>query len=138
MKLACRIFREGKFWAAEIPALDVSTQGYTEKEAQEMVMDLIQTMADDTTLGVTVTHEGGDAYAVAVDNTRVLVRLLLSSARQRTNKSLRELTRDLEKLKLMSHNTYARYERGEVMPSAERLFDLLRAIDPDRDLVLSR
>jgi len=136
MMLGCKIFRDGKFWAAEIPALDVSTQGYSLEEAREMVVDLIQTMADDPSLGVTVIHDEGENYLIDIDDTRALVRLLLSAARQHSNKSIRELARALN---MRSHNAYARYERGETMPLADKFLDLLRAIreiSAGRDLVL--
>jgi len=41
-----KVYKDGKFWLAEIPILDAMTQGYTRKEAYIMVKDLLETLAN--------------------------------------------------------------------------------------------
>ena len=36
MRFSGKIYKDGKFWLAEIPILDAMTQGYTRKNAVEM------------------------------------------------------------------------------------------------------
>jgi hypothetical protein len=46
MRFSGKIYKEGKFWLAEIPILDLMTQGHTKKEAYEMVADMLETLAN--------------------------------------------------------------------------------------------
>ena len=45
VRFAGSVYRNGKFWLAVIPILDVMTQGYARKEAFEMMADLVETLA---------------------------------------------------------------------------------------------
>ena len=44
MRFSGKIYKDGGFWLAEIPILDVTTQGHTRKEALEMAVDMVETM----------------------------------------------------------------------------------------------
>ncbi len=46
MRFSGKIYKDGKFWLAEIPILDLMTQGRTKKEACEMVADMLETMVN--------------------------------------------------------------------------------------------
>ena len=46
MKFQGKAFKSGKFWLAEIPFLELMTQGRTKKELLLMVEDLFITLAD--------------------------------------------------------------------------------------------
>ena len=59
MRVQGRIFKDGKFWLAEVPMLDAMTQGRTEKEALVMVKDLVETLAGRPGFSATV-HSCGD------------------------------------------------------------------------------
>lgn len=41
MEIEGKIWKDGKFWLVEIPALDAMTQGRTRKEALNMAKDLV-------------------------------------------------------------------------------------------------
>ncbi|MFA5904397.1 MAG: helix-turn-helix transcriptional regulator [Desulfobacula sp.] len=43
MRFSGTIYKDGKFWLAEIPILDLMTQGRTKKEAYEMIADRMGT-----------------------------------------------------------------------------------------------
>lgn len=45
MELEAKVYKDGKFWLAEIPGLDAMTQGRTRKEALAMAKDLVLGMA---------------------------------------------------------------------------------------------
>ena len=133
MRLRGRIYKDGKFWLAEIPILDAMTQGSTKREAFEMVVDMLQTMANDTGFEVEVMPRGRDAFEVGSPNIRIMISLLLRRARERSGRSLAEMR---EVLGASSRNAYARYEQGSAVPSVEKFFDLWHAACPDSDLVL--
>ena len=46
MRFSGKIYKDGRFWLAEIPILDAMTQGHTQKEAIEMAADMVETMAN--------------------------------------------------------------------------------------------
>lgn len=47
MEITCEIYREGKFWIAEIPFLYATTQGTSLEDAMKMAEDLINTIVND-------------------------------------------------------------------------------------------
>lgn len=57
MRLNGRVYKDGRFWLAEVPLLDAMTQGRTRKEALAMVTDLLETLADSPGFTVQV-HPG--------------------------------------------------------------------------------
>lgn len=133
MRLVGRIFRDGKFWLAEVPILDAMTQGRSREEAFEMVVDMLRTLVDDARFEVSVTARGEGAFEVVSPDVRTMTCLLLRRARQRGGRTLSEIAKVLG---ARSRNAYARYEQGVSVPSIEKLCELWRAACPDSDLVL--
>ena len=54
MRFSGSIFKDGRFWLAEVPILEAMTQGSTKKETFEMVKDLLETLANRSDFVVTV------------------------------------------------------------------------------------
>lgn len=133
MRFYGKVYKDGKFWLAEVPILDVMTQGHTRKEAFAMVADLLETLVNRSGFSVTV-HPGklGD-FEVSATDPRGLISLLLRRQRERSGLSLSEAA---ERLGAKSRNAYARYERGTSMPSLDKLTELYQAVAPGRDIVL--
>ena len=133
MRFHGEVYKDGKFWLAEIPLLDAMTQGYTRKEAFTMVKDLLETLVNRPGFAVTV-HPGrqGD-FEVSSDDPRSLISLFLRRQRERSGLSLSEAA---QRLGAKSRNAYARYERGTTMPSLEKLAELYQAVAPGKDIVL--
>lgn len=42
MRFSGRIYKDGEFWLAEIPVLDLMTQGKTKEDAYDMVADMLK------------------------------------------------------------------------------------------------
>ena len=133
MRFNGKVYKDGKFWLAELPLLDAMTQGQTRKEAYAMVKDLLESLANRPGFKVTV-HPGkhGD-FEVSSTDPRVLISLFLRRQRERSGLSLSEAA---ERLGAKSRNAYARYEQGTSMPSLEKLTELYQAVAPGRDIVL--
>ena len=133
MRFCGKVYKDGKFWLAELPLLDAMTQGHTRKEAYAMVADLLESLANRPGFTVTV-HPGkqGD-FEVSSTDPRVLISLFLRRQRERSGLSLSEVA---ERLGARSRNAYARYEQGTSMPSIEKLAELYQAVAPGRDIVL--
>ncbi|MBW1798262.1 MAG: helix-turn-helix transcriptional regulator [Deltaproteobacteria bacterium] len=133
MRFYGKVYKDGKFWLAEVPILDAMTQGHTRKEAFVMVKDLLETLVNRPGFSVTV-HPGkhGDFEVSSIDP-RGLISLFLRRQRERSGLSLSEAA---ERLGAKSRNAYARYEQGTSMPSLEKLTELYQAVAPGKDIVL--
>ena len=46
MRFVGKVFKAGKYWAIEIPILDIATQGRTKKEAYEMIADAVESLVN--------------------------------------------------------------------------------------------
>lgn len=134
MRLVGRVFKNDGYWAIEVPILDVVTQGRTKKEAFEMIADAIESLVNEKGFKLDV-FAGKDSYfEVGSSDVAALTAFLLR--RQRTKHGL-TLFDVKKRLGVTSHNSYARYEQGRAVPSIVKLHQLLSAVSPDRDFVLT-
>lgn len=134
MRFAGRVFKTGKFWAIEVPILDVGSQGRTKQEAFEMISDAIETLVNKKGFRIEV-FIGKDAYfEIGSAQTAVLTAFLLRRQRLKHGLTLFDVK---ERLGAKSHNSFAMYEQGRSVPTVEKLNQLLSAIAPDRDFVLT-
>jgi hypothetical protein len=133
MRFQGRLSRDGKWWLAEVPVFDAMTQGRTRKEAFDMIADWFLTMADRKGFSVRVHPTAKDDFEVSSDDARTMISLLLQRQRQKSGLTLAQAA---ERLGAKSRNAYARYEQGASVPTVEKLDELLRAIAPDREIVV--
>ena len=133
MRFSGKIYKDGKFWLAEIPILDLMTQGRTKREAYEMVADMLDTMVNQKDFEITVFKGKKDTFEVGSSDAKYFVCLLLQRKRELSGLSLSQVA---SRLGMSSRNTYARYEQGKSVPSVEKLNDLLRAVCPETDIVI--
>jgi len=135
MRFYGHVYKEGKFWLAEVPMLDAMTQGHTRKEALAMVADLLETLVNRPGFSVQVHPGKHGAFEVSAAETRYLLSLLLRRQRERSGLSLAEAA---ARLGATSRNAYARYERGTSMPTLDKLTELLQAVTPGQDFVIQQ
>src|SRR3989449_11279474 len=76
MRLHGRVYKDGKFWLAEVPLLDAMTQGRTRKDALVMVADLLETLANRPGFAVHVHPGQHEAFEVSASDTRGPMSLL--------------------------------------------------------------
>ena len=132
MRFEGRLWKDGRHWLVEVPALNAMTQGRTKAEAYEMIQDLVETMADRPGFEVAVHPLSGDRFEIGANEVRTLVALLLKRQRERSGMTLAEAA---ERLHQRSRNAYARYEQGRAVPTVEKLEELLGAVAPDQEIV---
>jgi hypothetical protein len=125
--------RDGRFWLAEIPILDAMTQGKTRVEALEMIGDWLETMIDRKGFRARVYATGKNTFEVSGSNAAAMTALLLRRRREASGSSLREVA---SRLGASSRNAYARYERGDAVPTLDKLDALLKAASPEGDFVI--
>jgi DNA-binding XRE family transcriptional regulator len=133
MRLAGRIWKDGKYWLAEVPLLDAMTQGRTRPEAFRMLGDLVETMADRKGFRVRLYPGLRGAFEIGSDDAATLVAVMLRRQREKHGLSLAAVAR---RLGARSRTAYARYEQGRSVPTVEKLFELLAAVAPTEDFVL--
>lgn len=124
MRIEGKMTHSGRWWAVEVPALDIYTQARTKKEAHAMVKDAIECI-DDYKFEVDVYPGKGNTFEVGSDSPLWLSFILrrLRSAKRLSLSEVAELNNE------KSRNTYARYERGVVIPNAAKFTRLIKALD---------
>ena len=134
MRFSGKIYKDGKFWLAEIPILDLMTQGRTKKEAYAMVADMLESLVGKDGFKIEVYKGTKDHFEVGSLEPKHMISLLLQRKREMSGLSLAQVA---SRLGMKSRNTYARYEQGYSVPSVEKLNELLHAVCPKTDIVIN-
>jgi predicted RNase H-like HicB family nuclease len=133
MRFMGRIFKADKFWAIEVPILGVVTQGYTKKEAYEMIADAIESLVNKEGFKIKVFPGKGEYFEISSSDQAILIAFLLHRQRMKYGLTLAEVTR---RMGAKSHNSYARYEQGKSVPTIDKFSQLLSAVSKGKDFVL--
>jgi len=124
MRFEGKVSRHGRFWLAEIPLLDAITQGRSRKEALEMIGDWLETMVNRQGFKTHVHPGRRDDFEVEGSDAAAMTAFMLRRLRETSGSSLGEVA---ARLGSTSRNAYARYERGDAVPTLEKLDELVRA-----------
>lgn len=139
MELEGKIWKDGKFWLVEVPAVEVMTQGRTQKEALEMIVNAIEGLVncyfphDAKDFKVTVQNDKKGVIGVSSSNNSLMLAFSLRRQRELSKSTIREVS---ERLGSNSPNAYAKYEKGKVRISLDQYERLLHAVNPARPLRL--
>ncbi len=133
MRFEGTVVRDGRWWLAGIPILDAMSQGRTRKEALEMIADWLETIIDRKDFRATVFPRGRSEFEVAGNDAAAMIALLLRRRRAASGASLGDVA---SRLGSSSRNAYARYERGDAVPTVEKLDELLKATSYGGDFVI--
>jgi len=133
MRFAGRVFKIGRYWAVEVPILEVVSQGRTKKDALDMIADAVESLANKPGFKLDIFPGTGEHFEVGSEDQATLIALLLKRARQRAGLSLAQVA---QRLGATSINAYARYEQGRSIPTVQKLSQLFAAVTPHRDLVV--
>lgn len=134
MRIEGKLEKVGKWWAVDIPLLDLSTQGATKAKAYEMAKDVVETMVDKEGFSVSIIPAGNNSFIIDTEDTRVLMAFTLQRRRLAKGLSPAEVARRMNE---SSRTGYVRYENGESQPSVEKFFAILKAIDEENEPVLT-
>jgi hypothetical protein len=133
MRFQGKLYKDGRFWLAEVPIFAALTQGRTRKGALVMIADWLETLVDRPGFSVTIHGGKKGEFEISASDTKAMVCLLLQRQRQVNGFSLAAAA---ERLGAKSRNAYARYEQGSSVPTVEKLDKLLQAVSGGRDFVL--
>lgn len=76
MNLGGRIYKDGKFWLAEVPIFEAMTLGRTKKEAMAMIADWFETLINKPGFSVTIYPGKKDEFEVGSEDVRAMIGLL--------------------------------------------------------------
>jgi hypothetical protein len=135
MRFEGRVWKDAgsKYWLIEVPLLDVMTQGTSKKDAYCMITDAVEGLANRKGFCVDVRPLGSETFTIGSNVDNVMIALMLKRQREAHRLTLMEVARRLGQ---KSPNAYARYERGESLPTVEKLNKLMKAIDPAFEPIL--
>jgi len=136
MRLEGFVFKNsetGSWYAVEIPALGIHTQGKSKKEAYEMAKDAIEGLIDVKGFEVSVVPLDADTFSISANLVWPMLQEVLKRQRQSHGATAKEV---VQRLGSNSINSYSRYEQGSSIPSVEKYFELLDAISPDDSPIL--
>ena len=122
-----------KFWLAEVPLLDVMTQGTSKRDALRMVAEAIEILVNRKGFKVDVRSLNVSAFTIGANQESVLIALMLKRQRVAHRLTLMDVAR---RLKSKSPNAYARYEQGKSVPTVAKLDQLMKAINPAFEPIL--
>lgn len=133
MRLAGHVFKSGKYWAIEVPILDIVTQGHSKKDAFDMIVDAIESLVNKKGFKMEVYPGKKSYFEIASEDVSTLTAFLLRRQRMKHGLTLVEVSK---RLGAKSHNTYARYEQGRSAPTIDKFNLLLSVLSEDNDFVL--
>jgi len=134
VRLAGQVIKAGKYWAIEVPILDIVTQGRSKKEAYEMIADSIESLANKKGFEIVVYPGKGSYFEIGSSDITSMIALLLRRQRIKHGLTLIEVSK---RLGAKSHNSYARYEQGRSVPTIDKFSLLLSALSDDNDFVIT-
>jgi len=100
-----------------------------------MMSDWFETMLGSESGSVRAMAAGRADFEVIGGDAAAMISLLLRRQRQKSGLSLADAA---ARLGASSRNAYARYEQGRTVPTVAKLDELLKAIAPDRDLLVGQ
>jgi DNA-binding transcriptional regulator YiaG len=135
MRFQGTLLRNGRYWLAEVAVFDALTQGRTRTDALDMIGDWFETMLGSTSGSVRAIAVTRTEFELVAADAVGMISLLLRRQRQKSGLSLADAA---ARLGASSRNAYARYEQGRTVPTVAKLDELLKAVAPDRDLLVGQ
>lgn len=115
-----------KYWAIEIPALGIHTQGASRRDSYVMARDAIRVLFDVHKLNVEISDDTEAGFLATFPADKEIFAKFLRASRITHDLTIMEMAR---RLKSKSPTAYARYESGRVMPSMDKFSEILEAMD---------
>ena len=129
-----RITKKDKsgFHGVLIPDLGIFTQGKDTEDCLRMATEAVDLICD---VKSKILRSSKTTFFVSADDSKKLVGGFLQTMRSNSGLSISEVA---ARLGSKSKNSYAQYEQGRVLPSIDKLDQLIRAMNPDQFMVISR
>ena len=126
MVLEGKIFKGGKHWLIEVPALDLMTQGKSKKDAFAMLRDAIVLLVHRKGFHLQVKSFDKSTFLVETSDQTALLALMLKRQRAKHRLTIAQMAK---RLRAKSQNAYAQYEQGKSQPSFSKVQEFLTAMN---------
>ena len=133
MRIEGHLWKEGRFWIVEIPALDLMTQGLSKTEAYRVAGTVVEDVVGKDEFKVTVRKSGKDGFVLETNDSLEMISLLLRRQRMKKGISVREASHLMGS---NSPNAWGAYEQGKRAPTLDQLERMIRVIDNNSQLVI--
>lgn len=135
VKFEGKMFKDGRYWPVMVPALDISTQGTSKKDALAMIQEAVELSVGRKGFAVTVDPMPENTFvlhAKNADDDRYLIALMLKNHRAKYGLSLNDVAKRLG----LSKNAYAQYEQARAVPSLTKVEEFIHAMSKRVHVVL--
>ncbi|MGK5089983.1 helix-turn-helix transcriptional regulator [Bdellovibrionota bacterium FG-2] len=137
MRIEGHMWKDGKFWIVEIPALDLMTQGLSKTEAYRVagtvVEDVVGKEGFKVTVGKAGKTAGKDSFVLEANDSSEMISLMLRRQRVKKGISVREASALMGS---SSPNAWGAYEQGKRLPTLDQLERMIQALNKRSQLVL--
>lgn len=116
MKIIGRYYKDGKFWLADLPMIQLMDQGRTRKESLIMIKSAFEILVNDETFSCEVKDLGEGEFAISTQQVKILSAFVVRRLREAQGLTIREAG---ALLGMKSHTEYARHESGKVAMNME-------------------
>ncbi|MFA4875041.1 MAG: helix-turn-helix transcriptional regulator [bacterium] len=124
------VWKEGRYWPIDVPALDIITQGRSKKDAYAMIKDAVEMLVDREGFKAEVIPMSGDRFVLRAarnEDDIYLIALLLKQQRAKYGLSTSEVARRLH----ITKHAYAQYEQARALPSLVKIQEFVGAMNKD-------
>lgn len=125
MILSGKLWKEGTHWLIECPALDALTQGFTKKEALEMMTDWVQTALDNPDYKIQISDTSKGAFQMKFDDPKPILGLMVDRAREAAGLTYEEVAK---RVGLKSRSGIKTMASGKHDPQFSKIANVLSAI----------
>lgn len=136
VKFEGRVFKEGKYWLVEVPALDIVTQGRSKTNAYAMIKEAIELHVGQSGFEVEVHPMSNGNFVIRTkkgSDDRYIIALLLKQQRAKYGLSLSEVA---QRLGITKH-AYAQYEQARSLPSLTKVEEFIYAMSNQAHFVVN-
>lgn len=134
MMLVGKIFKSGRYWAAEASSIGVYTQGTTRADAEAMLADAVREVVNREGFTVSVSRLQSDDVSIGASSPHLLAAQVLKYQREVHKLSLADVAL---RLGAKSRNAYAAYEQGKTEPTLSKYLELLAVVAPEMALTVA-
>ena len=136
VKFEGKIYKSGKYWPIEVPALYIITQGKSKRDAYSMIKEAVELHVDRVGFEVEVTPLPENKFILRAkknEDDKYLVALLLKQQRAKYGLSTAEVAK---RLKITKH-AYAQYEQARSLPSLTKIEEFIYAMSHKAHFVVN-
>lgn len=123
-----RVFKSGRYWIIEIPALNIITQGKSRKDAYAMIKDAVELHVEQSNFNVEIISITKNGFVLSTkkdEDDKFLMALLLKQQRAKHGLSTSEVA---DRLGTTKH-AYAQYEQARNLPSLAKVEEFVHAMN---------